>query len=200
MTIDANASFRTFSPISETLTIFFLTIDTIASTWWVFNSCWESRGGCSLLTCTGLIKLTKYLSNWFLFRELYRERRWFFKHIFFVFNSKNIFTLNLNSLVLHMNALTIHAMESFLIAQKCLHIHNKKFIDFIKSWQIKRLKHVKIERKLIEHWFRVNIFTLKLTYFKFLRFLKNCWIFSKSFYLDYKLNLNLMINSFTFQK
>lgn len=113
---------------------------------------------------------------------------------------QNIFTLNLNSLVLHMNALTIHAMESFLIAQKCLHIHNKKFIDFIKSWQIKRLKHVKIERKLIEHWFRVNIFTLKLTYFKFLRFLKNCWIFSKSFYLDYKLNLNLMINSFTFQK
>lgn len=62
MTVNTNALLCAFSAISKALTIFFLAIDTIASTRWMLEHCRDGRGHCSLLTCTGFIKLRKYFS------------------------------------------------------------------------------------------------------------------------------------------
>lgn len=132
MAIDTNTLLCAFSAIPKALTIFFLTINTIASTRWMLDHCWDGRGHCSLLACTGLIRLRKYFSYWLLFRQFGRDQTWLFKHIFFVFKSKYIFTLNSIHIILHMIVLIIESLKSFLIAQKSLQIHIKNLYNLSK--------------------------------------------------------------------
>lgn len=132
MAVDTNTLFCAFSTISKALTIFLLTIDTIASARWMLNHCWDGRSHGSLFACAGFIKLRKYLSYWLLLRQFGWEQTWLFKHIFFVFKSKYIFTLNSTHIVLHMIALIIESLESLLIAQKSLQIHNKNLYNLSK--------------------------------------------------------------------
>lgn len=122
MTVDANTLFGALPSVLETLAIFFLAIDPIASTWWELNRFGHQRNSCCLLRYTGVFNLSEEIFLWNFLGQVGVEGQWLLEHIFLKVDAKNVVTLSLVEFFTALVILVIGKLGSLFFEEKCVHL------------------------------------------------------------------------------
>ena len=122
MAVDANTLFGALSPILEALAIFFLAIDTIASTWWELDRFEHEKSSCCLLRYAGVFLFGKEIFLRSFLGQVGVDGQWLLKHIFLKVDTKNVVALSLVQFFTTLVILVIGKLKSLFFKEKFVHL------------------------------------------------------------------------------